>query len=103
MDGKREPQCQKAALLVQTGTYSINCVLTSGKTMTPIIHKIVRETKAVFRGDPVIVELHPNAIFVRTKRSRERFAISYSDLYEIAAMREAKRKTGFAGMPRPKR
>lgn len=68
--------------------------------MTPITRKIVRETNAMFRGDPVIVELHAGAIFVRTKRSRERFAISYTDLYEIAAMREAKRKAGFAGKPR---
>ncbi|MGH9772773.1 MAG: hypothetical protein ACRD4Q_13930 [Candidatus Acidiferrales bacterium] len=69
--------------------------------MTPITRKIVRETNAMFRGDPVIVELHARAIFVRTKRSREHFAISYTDLYEIAAMREAKRKAGFAGKPRP--
>ncbi len=68
--------------------------------MTSLTRKIVRETEARYRGDPIVVELHAKVIFMRTKRSRERFALSYADLYEIAALREAKRKTGFLAGPR---
>ena len=68
--------------------------------MTPITRKLVRETKCTFRGDPIVIELHATAVFVRTKGSRESFPITYTDLYEIAAMREAKHRTGFAGKPR---
>jgi hypothetical protein len=71
--------------------------------MTPITRTVVRETRATFRGDPIVVELHANALFVRTKRSRERFALSYGDLYDIAAMREAKRRSGFSATPRGRR
>jgi hypothetical protein len=68
--------------------------------MTPITRKLVRITTAKFRGAEIVVELHAVAIFVRTKRSRESFPIPYTDLYEIAAMRYAKRVSGFAGKPR---
>jgi hypothetical protein len=68
--------------------------------MTPITRKLVRVTNTKHRGDPIVIELHATAVFVRTKGSRDSFPLPYSDLYEIAAMREAKRKTGFAGKPR---
>ena len=68
--------------------------------MTPITRKLVRVTTAKYRGDPIVIELHATALFVRTKGSRESFPITYSDLYEIAALRQAKRKTGFAAKPR---
>ena len=71
--------------------------------MTPITRKLVRITNAKHRGDAVVIELHATALFVRTKGSRESSPIPYSDLYEIAAMREAKRKTGFPGKPRTTR
>ncbi|MGI8960788.1 MAG: hypothetical protein ACR2IV_13695 [Bryobacteraceae bacterium] len=71
--------------------------------MTPITRKLVRITNAKHRGNAVVIELHATALFVRTKGCRENFPIPYSDLYEIAAMREAKRKTGFAGKPRSNR
>lgn len=57
--------------------------------MTSITRKLVRITNAKHRGDAVVIELHATALFVRTKGSRESFPIPYSDLYEIAAMREA--------------
>ncbi|HSU32594.1 MAG TPA: hypothetical protein VLJ11_15280 [Bryobacteraceae bacterium] len=65
--------------------------------MTRISRKLVRVTTAKFRGDEIVIELHATAIFVRTKRSRESFPTPYTDLYEIAAMRHAKRVSGFAG------
>ncbi len=71
--------------------------------MTPITRKLVRETKCAFRGDLIVIELHATALFVRTKGSRESFPIAYTDLYDIAAMRDAKRKTGFTGKPRRSR
>jgi hypothetical protein len=71
--------------------------------MTGITRKLVRLTTAKFRGDEIVIELHATALFVRTKGSREKFPIPYTDLYEIAAMREAKRKAGFAGKPRTTR
>ena len=71
--------------------------------MTPITRKVVRETRCAFRGDRIVIELHATAVFVRTKRSRQSFPITYTDLYDIAAMRDAKRKTGFAGKPRASR
>ena len=71
--------------------------------MTPITRKVVRVTKTTFRGDPIVIELHPTALFVRTKGSRDSFPLTYTDLYEMAAMRDAKRKTRFAGRPRTTR
>jgi hypothetical protein len=68
--------------------------------MTPITRKVVRVTTTKHRGDEIVVELHATALFVRTKGSRESFPITYSHLYEIAATRHARRKTGFAGRPR---
>lgn len=68
--------------------------------MTRITRKLVRATTAKFRGDEIVIELHATAVFLRTKGSRESFPIPYTDLYEIAAMRDAKRVSGFAGKPR---
>ena len=68
--------------------------------MTRINRKLVRITAAKFRGDEIVIELHATALFMRTKGSRESFPLSYTDLYEIAAMRHAKRVSGFAGKPR---
>ena len=68
--------------------------------MTALTRKVVHVTNAKYRGDEIVVELHATVLFVRTKGSRESYPLSYSDLYEIAAMRDAKRKTGFAGKPR---
>ncbi len=68
--------------------------------MTTLVRKVVRETKCAFRGETIIVELHATALFVRTKGSRLSYPITYTDLYEIAAMRDAKRKTNFPGKPR---
>ena len=68
--------------------------------MTLLTHKVVRETRCAFRGDTIIVELHATALFVRTKGSRQSYPIPYTDLYDMAAMREAKRKTGFPQKPR---
>lgn len=65
--------------------------------MTTISRKLVRLTHTKHRGDEIVIELHATVLFVRTKGSRESFPIPYTDLYEIAAMRDAKRKTGFAG------
>jgi len=68
--------------------------------MTRINRKVVRLTAARFRGEEIVVELHPTAVFVRTKRSPEGFPILYADLFEIAAMRHAKSVTGFGVAPR---
>jgi hypothetical protein len=71
--------------------------------MTPITRKLVRVTNAKHRGDAIVIELHATALFVRTKGSRDSFPIPYTDLYEIAAMRHAKRMTGFLAKPRNRR
>ena len=68
--------------------------------MTPITRKLVRVTNSKHRGDEIVIELHATAVFMRTKGSRESYPITYADLYEIAAMRDAKRKAGFSGKPR---
>jgi hypothetical protein len=71
--------------------------------MTRINRKLVRITTAKFRGDEIVIELHATAVFLRTKGSRESFPLSYTDLYEIAAMHHAKRVSGFAGKARASR
>ena len=71
--------------------------------MTLLTRKVVRETRCAFRGDTILVELQATALFVRTKGSRQSYPISYTDLYDMAAMREAKRKTGFSRKPRNSR
>ena len=68
--------------------------------MTRINRKVVRLTAARFRGEEIVVELHPTAVFVRMKRSPESFPILHADLYEIAGMRHAKLVSGVAGAPR---
>ena len=68
--------------------------------MTPITRKLVRVTNAKHRGDAIIIELHATALFVRTKGSRDSFPLPYADLYEIAAIRHAKRGTDFLANPR---
>jgi hypothetical protein len=68
--------------------------------MTRINRKLVRITAAKFRGDEIVIELHATALFMRTKGNRDSFPISYTELYDIAAMRHAKRVSGFAGKPR---
>jgi hypothetical protein len=68
--------------------------------MIRVNRRLVRVTAAKFRGDEIVIELHATAVFVRTKGSRESFPIPYTDLYDIAAMRHAKRVSGFAGKPR---
>jgi hypothetical protein len=65
--------------------------------MTPLTRKPVRVTTTKHRGDPIVVELHATALFVRTKGSRESFPIPYSDLYEFAA---GKRKPVFPRLAR---
>ena len=67
--------------------------------MTLLTRKVVRETRCAFRGDTILVELHATAFFVRTKGIRHSYPIPYTDLYDMAAMREAKRKTGFLESP----
>jgi hypothetical protein len=59
--------------------------------MTRITRHITRETDAKFRNDAVIVELHPKTLFVRLKGQRSSYSFTYEDLYELGAMREAKR------------
>lgn len=68
--------------------------------MTRLTRKVVRLTDTKHRGDEIVIELHKSLLFVRTKGSRDSYPISYSDIYEIAAMRHAKRVTGFALKPR---
>ena len=71
--------------------------------MTSLSKRMVRETSSQFRGDPIIVELQPKAIFLRTKGSRQSYGIPYTDLYDIAAMRNAKQVTGFAAKPQSRK
>jgi hypothetical protein len=61
--------------------------------MTTLTRKLVRVTNTKHRGDPIVIELHATALFIRTKGSRQSFPIAYSDLYEIAVTRDAKRPT----------
>jgi hypothetical protein len=57
-------------------------------------------TAVKFWGDEIVIELHTTAVFMRTKGRRESFPIPHTDLYDIAAMRHAKRVSGFAGSRR---
>jgi len=38
-----------------------------------------------------VIELHATALFLRTKGSRDSFPLSYTELYELARDRAAKR------------
>jgi hypothetical protein len=60
--------------------------------MTGLTRKLIRETKTARRGDPIVIELHATAVFVRTKGSRESYSIPCGELFEIAAKRGAKRQ-----------
>jgi hypothetical protein len=71
--------------------------------MTGLAASSFAKRGARFVADLIVIELHATALFVRTKGSRESFPIAYTDLYEIAAMRDAKCKTGFVGKPQVSR
>jgi hypothetical protein len=57
--------------------------------MTKLLRKVIRQTRSDAQGQPIIVELHPTALFIRTKGSRESFPLTYAELYDIAT-RDAK-------------
>ena len=61
--------------------------------MTRLTRKLIRETKTALRGDPIVIELHATAVFVRTKGScrallnswtgPNRFSTSFCDFNRI--------------------
>jgi hypothetical protein len=62
--------------------------------MICLTRKLVRETKTTMSGDPIVIELHATALFVRIKGSRKSYPIPYGELFEIATRRNAKRQIG---------
>lgn len=53
---------------------------------------VVRETSALYRGRPLIVELHAGYMILRPKgRRTERYTLDYGAAFELAAKIEARR------------
>ncbi len=69
--------------------------------MTKLTRPVVRETGAKHRGAPIVIELHTTLVFFRTKHAHESYSLRIEELYEMAAMRQAKVASNFAGKPRP--
>jgi hypothetical protein len=59
--------------------------------MGKITRRLVRETAAVERGRPLIVELHPGFVVFRLKRTRYRYSADWHTLYRFAQKAEAER------------
>ena len=68
--------------------------------MTKLTRPVVHETGAKHRGAPIVIELHTTLVFFRTKHARESYSLRIEELYEMAAMRQAKAASNFAGKPR---
>lgn len=53
--------------------------------MTNIVtgKNIERETSTVYRGRPIIVELHPGYLALRLKGKRDRVTVAYEDVLEF--------------------
>ena len=59
--------------------------------MTRLARKLMRLTHSKHNGEDIVIELHATALFFRTKGSRDSFPLSYTELYELARDRAAKR------------
>jgi hypothetical protein len=59
--------------------------------MTRLSRKLVRLTHSKHNGEDIVIELRATALFLRTKGSRDSFPLSYTELYELARDRAAKR------------
>ena len=59
--------------------------------MRKITRRLVRETAAVDRGRPLIVELHAGIVVFRLKRTRYRYSADWDTLYRFAQKAEAER------------
>ena len=59
--------------------------------MTRLARKLMRLTHSKHNGEDIVIELHATALFLRTKGSRDSFPLSYTELYELARYRAAKR------------
>jgi hypothetical protein len=58
--------------------------LTAGK-------KVIRETQALDRGRPIVVELHPHHLVLRLKGERKEWTVAYDKLLWFACRRDAER------------
>jgi hypothetical protein len=59
--------------------------------VTRLSRKLMRLTHSKHNGEDIVIELHATALFLRTKGSRNSFPLSYTELYELARDRAAKR------------
>lgn len=52
--------------------------------MTKIERPLLRETAALERGRPLLIELHPGFLVLRPKGTRQRWSISYDAVFWTA-------------------
>ncbi len=57
-----------------------------------ITRVLKRETAAVERGEPLMIEIAPRAITIWRKGTREKYSLTYSSLFLAAAQAEADRQ-----------
>lgn len=59
--------------------------LTSQNTVT-------RETATIYRGKPLVIDLHSGYVLIRRKGERSGYPIDYAAVYEAAGKLAARRK-----------
>lgn len=60
--------------------------------MTKIERPLLRETAAVDRGRPLLIELHPGFLVLRPKGTRQRWSISYQAVFWMAVKTEVEER-----------
>ena len=62
----------------------------------------IRETVTLYKGRPILIELHPGFMVLRVKGLRAKHMLSYDGALEFAAQREARllRQDSEADKPR---
>lgn len=60
--------------------------------MTRIERPILRETAALERGRPLLIELHPGFLVLRPKGTRQRWSISYHAVFWMAVKAEVEER-----------
>lgn len=57
--------------------------------MTKADKPVKRETYSSYRGRPLIIEIHPTFMRIRTKKSQTYYTVTYDQLWTLGARNQA--------------
>ena len=56
-------------------------------TKLPTEKPLMRQTDTLYRGDPLVVELHPRYLAIRVHGKRTRYNVPYDVIFDLARKR----------------